>query len=138
MASINSLQALGWPVSARTLAAASSALNFLASAPTSLVFLDLAFLGFFDAAMTCLPFLGVSNKGQRDVRAAAREGSVLGCAMKSRQFRLRSLRFRQVLSRLKNLRNPLMLALRWALLRGSVNSVGWRFRVLRERRTVCT
>ena len=41
------------------LAAASSALSFLAWAPFSLAFLDLAFLGFFDAAMTRLPFLGV-------------------------------------------------------------------------------
>ena len=55
MASIISLQAMGWPVSARTLAAASSALNFLVSAPTFLVFLDLPFLGLFDAAMDTSP-----------------------------------------------------------------------------------
>src|SRR5713226_9336087 len=56
MASINSLQDMGWPVSARTLAAASSALSVLLSAPASLALLDLAFLGLFDVAMTRLPF----------------------------------------------------------------------------------
>jgi hypothetical protein len=33
----------------------------------------------------------------------------------------------------RNLRTSPKLALRWALFRGSVNSVGWRFGVLRER-----
>src|SRR5262249_17801420 len=62
MASIISLQDMGWPVSARTLAAASSALSFLLSAPASLVFLGLPFLGLFDAAMTRLPFAGVCEQ----------------------------------------------------------------------------
>src|ERR1700730_10736902 len=98
MASIISLQDMGWPVSARTLAAASIALNFLASAPASLVFLDLPFLELFDAAMTCLPILGLPISGSAYVALPARAGSVLGCAMKSRQFRLRFRRFREVLS----------------------------------------
>src|SRR5439155_3515815 len=75
MASINSLQDMGWPVSARTLAAASSALSFLLSAPASLVFLDLVFLGLFDAAMTRLPNFGFANKRQRGHRAA-RQGRI--------------------------------------------------------------
>src|SRR6266849_9742442 len=106
MASIISLQAMGWPVSARTLAAASRALSFLLSAPASLVFLDLPFLGLFDAAMTRLLFLGYANKRQRG-RRAAHQGrmSYLACGAKSRQFRLGFLRFRQVLCRSRNLRN---------------------------------
>src|SRR5260370_10980176 len=120
MASIISLQFMGWPVSARTWAAASSALNFLVSARASLVFLDLPFLGFLDAAMTRLPILGFANKGQRGRRAVARAGSVLEFVLKSRQFPLGFPRFRQVLSRINNLRNPIRLALRCALLRGSV------------------
>src|SRR5216684_6687884 len=104
MASIISLQAMGWPVSARTWAAASSALSFLLSAPASLVFLDLPFLGFFDAAMTRLPSLGgFPISGSADVALPARAGSVLGFALKSRQFRLGLVGFRQVLCRPKNL-----------------------------------
>src|SRR6266852_8262227 len=98
MASINSLQDMGWPVSARTLAAASSALSVLLSAPASLALLDLAFLGLFDVAMTRLPFSwGLRISGSADIALPVRAGSVLGFALKSRQFRLRFLRFRQVL-----------------------------------------
>src|SRR5262249_32503787 len=50
----------------------------------------------------------------------------------------RFLRFRQVLPRAKNLRDSPTLALRWALLRASVNSVGLAFRVLAGRSTICT
>src|SRR5262245_35110173 len=46
--------------------------------------------------------------------------SYLQRAVKSRQFHLGFLRFRQVLSRPRNLRNSPKLALRWALFRGSV------------------
>jgi hypothetical protein len=53
----------GLAVSAKTLAAASNALSFGAfvSPWVFLAFLDLAFLGLFDAAMTRLPNLGVSR-----------------------------------------------------------------------------
>src|SRR5437773_12166046 len=98
MASIISLHDMGWPVSARTLAAASRALSFLLSAPASLVFLDLAFLGLFDAAMTRLPNFGLPISGSANIALPVRAGSVLGFALKSRQFRLRFRRFRQVLS----------------------------------------
>src|SRR5260370_4317016 len=98
MASIISLQFMGWPVSARIWAAASSALSFLASAPASLVFLDLPFLGFLDVAMTRLPNLvSLQIRGSADVALPARTGSVLGFAPKSRQFQLALPRFRQVL-----------------------------------------
>src|SRR5713226_6680934 len=76
--------------------------------------------------MTCL-LLEFANKGQCGCRAAARAGSVLGCALKSRQFQMGFLRFWQVLFRSENLPNSPKLALRWALFRCSVNSVGWRF-----------
>src|SRR5438876_1896119 len=113
MASINSLQDMGWPVSARTLAAASSALSFLLCVPASLVFLDLAFLGLFDVAMTRLPFSwGLPISGSADIALPTRAGSVLGFALKSRQLRLRVRRFRQVLSWPRNLPDSPKLALR--------------------------
>src|SRR5260370_13606197 len=142
MASIISLQAMAWQDSAKTWAAASSALSFLALASVwpdfFRVFLGLPFWWVFDVAMTCLLFSGVCEQGAARTSRCHREGSVLGFALKSRQFRLGFHRFWQVLWRPKKLRNPLELALRWALLRGSVNSVGWRFRVLPEGRNVCT
>src|SRR5262245_3878236 len=65
--------------------------------------------------------MGFVDKGQRGHRAAHQGRiSYLCDAVKSRQFRLRFLRFRQLLSGLKNLRDSSNLALSRALFRGSV------------------
>ncbi len=58
------------------------------------------------------PSRSLQNKGQCGRRAAARAGSVLGFALKSRQFQLEFLRFWQVLFRSENLPNSPKLALR--------------------------
>src|SRR5216684_5328620 len=80
--------------------------------------LGLAFLGILRCCHDTSPFSwGLPISGSADVALPDRAGSVLGCALKSRQFPLALPRFRQVLSPPKNLRNSFKLALRRALFR---------------------
>src|SRR5260370_10111466 len=138
MASIISLQDMGWPVSARTLAAASSALSVLLSAPASLALLDLAFLGLFDVAMTGLPFSwGLRISGSADIACPPGQDELppVHAEIQAIPAEISQISTSSFLAQESPGFSQAGLEVS-ALVRLS-DSVGWQFRVLRERGNVC-